>query len=164
MSKLVNIYDYKVSKSENEEIHYLLTKGRITIKTFFIRFIISTIILLINYLIFYNYALPKYYTKLIDGQILDDTFKWTYNVYLIFTFNILPLIIGAFIFIQAVKRLHDINKSGWFFLFPIINFILLFLKGTQGKNDYGLDPRMMKVVTYFDELEYIKQRSKKIDS
>lgn len=47
-----------------------------------------------------------------------------------------------------VRRLHDLNRSGWwFFLGTIIPFgiiillvILLFLKGTTGPNKYGEEP------------------------
>ncbi|MCI0788057.1 MAG: DUF805 domain-containing protein [Chloroflexi bacterium] len=46
----------------------------------------------------------------------------------------------------AVRRLHDIGRSGWWFLivFTIIGIFLLlywYLKpGTRGTNDYGPDP------------------------
>mgnify|MGYP001194565425 FL=1 len=48
----------------------------------------------------------------------------------------------------AVRRLHDVNKSGWFFfivLVPIIGpiwlLVLFFSEGTTGKNNYGEDPK-----------------------
>jgi uncharacterized membrane protein YhaH (DUF805 family) len=48
----------------------------------------------------------------------------------------------------AVRRLHDVNKSGWFFfivLVPIIGsiwlLVLFFSEGTKGKNNYGEDPK-----------------------
>jgi len=48
----------------------------------------------------------------------------------------------------AVRRLHDVNKSGWFFfiiLIPIIGsiwlLVLFFSEGTKGKNNYGDDPK-----------------------
>lgn len=59
-------------------------------------------------------------------------------------------VLGVFIpgFAVGVRRLHDVNKSGWFFfivLLPIIGSIwllVLFLsEGTQGENDYGQDPK-----------------------
>lgn len=47
----------------------------------------------------------------------------------------------------SIRRLHDLNKSGWFLLIsliPIINFFFGiyagFFKGTEGPNDYGEDP------------------------
>ena len=47
-----------------------------------------------------------------------------------------------------VRRLHDTNRSGWWFwigLIPLIGVIVLlvfmFLDGTAGDNDYGSDPK-----------------------
>ena len=47
----------------------------------------------------------------------------------------------------AVRRLHDTNRSGWWFLFvlvplvgPIILLVWLCLPGTAGSNQYGEDP------------------------
>lgn len=49
---------------------------------------------------------------------------------------------------QSVKRLHDLNKSGWLillFLIPIVGAIfalyVLFADGTVGPNQYGDDPK-----------------------
>ena len=49
---------------------------------------------------------------------------------------------------QGVKRLHDLNKSGWLILLccvPIIGWIfalyMLFADGTVGPNPYGADPK-----------------------
>nr|WP_322624973.1 DUF805 domain-containing protein [uncultured Flavobacterium sp.] len=48
----------------------------------------------------------------------------------------------------TVRRLHDTNKSGWYFLLvllPVIGWIwllvLLCTEGTYGPNDYGSDPK-----------------------
>ena len=47
----------------------------------------------------------------------------------------------------AVKRLHDRNRSGWFYLLmlvPLVNIWIaieiLFLRGTEGSNQNGADP------------------------
>jgi len=47
----------------------------------------------------------------------------------------------------ATRRLHDLNKSGWWLLLmlvPFVNVILelyiLLMPGTVGRNDYGADP------------------------
>ena len=37
-----------------------------------------------------------------------------------------------------IRRYHDINRSGWWILCPIVNFIFLFFAGDEGENDYGL--------------------------
>ena len=48
----------------------------------------------------------------------------------------------------GVKRLHDIDKCGWYLLIlliPIVNFIwalyMLFADGTVGPNRFGADPK-----------------------
>lgn len=55
--------------------------------------------------------------------------------------------IGLFVFsvIVMIQRLHDLNKTGWMWLLalvPLANlyllFILIFFKGTPGRNNYGL--------------------------
>lgn len=49
---------------------------------------------------------------------------------------------------QGVKRLHDLNKSGWWILLccvPVVGWIfglyMLFADGTVGDNQYGKDPK-----------------------
>ena len=47
----------------------------------------------------------------------------------------------------AVRRLHDIGKSGWWYLLILIPFVGIIVilvwfckKGTEGDNNYGTDP------------------------
>jgi uncharacterized membrane protein YhaH (DUF805 family) len=51
----------------------------------------------------------------------------------------------VFSFILVIQRLHDLNKTGWMsllLLVPLANIYLIvlviFFKGTEGRNDYGL--------------------------
>lgn len=51
----------------------------------------------------------------------------------------------VFSFILMIQRLHDLNKTGWLSLLCIIPFanlyllvLLIFFKGTEGRNNYGL--------------------------
>ena len=55
--------------------------------------------------------------------------------------------IGVLTAFQAVKRLHDLNRSGfhfWLLFIPFYNLylalVLFFSKGTLGANPYGTDP------------------------
>ena len=41
----------------------------------------------------------------------------------------------------GIRRMHDVNKSGWFFFIPIYNFILAVTDGTKGSNKHGPDPK-----------------------
>lgn len=37
----------------------------------------------------------------------------------------------------AVRRIHDVGKSGWYTLIPVYNIILFMQKGNDGDNEYG---------------------------
>lgn len=41
----------------------------------------------------------------------------------------------------AIRRMHDVNKSGWFILVPFYNLILMCTDGTPGMNRFGSDPK-----------------------
>lgn len=71
----------------------------------------------------------------LDAQYILDPFIITANIFMLIT--LVPSIS------VAVRRLHDINKSGFNFLFALIPYlgtiILLFFflnKGTEGKNRF----------------------------
>lgn len=60
---------------------------------------------------------------------------------------LLFLSLGIYQIIITIKRLHDINTSGWYSLFTIIPFvwlIFLFIPGTKGPNRFGDDPKEIK--------------------
>ena len=59
----------------------------------------------------------------------------------------------------TVRRLHDTNKSGWYYLIsfipfvgPLILFVFTLLEGDRGENNYGSDP---KEVDNQDEINQI---------
>jgi uncharacterized membrane protein YhaH (DUF805 family) len=64
--------------------------------------------------------------------------------------SMLPLIMGVGMFFMlminvllTVQRCHDFNASGWLsllLLIPLAPFIFWFVPGTQGANNYGLQP------------------------
>jgi uncharacterized membrane protein YhaH (DUF805 family) len=39
----------------------------------------------------------------------------------------------------GIRRMHDIDKSGWYLLIPFYNIYLLCIEGTVGVNQYGPD-------------------------
>ena len=59
--------------------------------------------------------------------------NWIYNIY---TLAVLIPSIAV-----AVRRMHDVGKSGWFALVPIYNLILACTNVVQGDNEYGADPK-----------------------
>lgn len=50
----------------------------------------------------------------------------------------------------AVRRMHDVNKSGWYCLIPIYNLILACTEGTVGPNDFGPDPKRPEILDDID--------------
>ena len=73
--------------------------------------------------------------------------------------NVIYLVIALGLFILglavAVRRLHDINKSGWYYfivLIPLIGAIVLlvwfFTDGDRFTNNYGADPKNLNEVEF----------------
>lgn len=65
-----------------------------------------------------------------------------------YAYGILSAPVIIFMFTQTCKRLHDMNRSGFYMLTLLIPFInitpivaLLFLDGDSYENDYGEDPK-----------------------
>ncbi len=65
--------------------------------------------------------------------MIDEQMNLDYDLLgTIFTFvTFLPMIA------VACRRLHDVNKSGWFQLIPIYNLILWLKKGDTATNRFG---------------------------
>ncbi|PID70018.1 DUF805 domain-containing protein [bacterium DOLZORAL124_38_8] len=49
-------------------------------------------------------------------------------------FSLVVLVPGIAV---GIRRMHDINKSGWFILVPFYNIYLFCLKGDEKENQYG---------------------------
>jgi uncharacterized membrane protein YhaH (DUF805 family) len=54
---------------------------------------------------------------------------------------IISLAVSIYMIVAGVRRMHDVDKSGWFILVPIYNLILTLTDGTPGPNRFGDDPR-----------------------
>lgn len=55
---------------------------------------------------------------------------------------LVPTYIGVFIaiipaFAVAIRRMHDIGKSGWWCIVPVANIFLSLKKSDKGNNEYG---------------------------
>ena len=42
----------------------------------------------------------------------------------------------------GIRRMHDINRSGWWILFPIVNLVFSAQDGDAGDNKYGPNPKL----------------------
>ena len=89
-------------------------------------------------------------TAMIIDNVLGTTFKMGYGVSLPYGYIYLLYILVVMIpgLAVAVRRLHDVGKSGWFFLIALIPIIgsiwLLVLLATDsihGENKYGANPK-----------------------
>ena len=132
-------------------VDYFRISGRITRGQYILRVIgryviftlaiILLILALFCLLIFFEYissASPSIYNIL-------EMFVALLSVFLTFILLVLSII---FKYAQEIKRLYDMNYSGWFILIGFIPFInivyyiiLIFKDGTVGPNKYGPDPK-----------------------
>jgi uncharacterized membrane protein YhaH (DUF805 family) len=59
-------------------------------------------------------------------------------------FGIINLIFALVTLIPTVtcgiRRMHDIGRSGWWLIVPIVGFIFLVLQGNESDNEYGPVP------------------------
>jgi uncharacterized membrane protein YhaH (DUF805 family) len=82
----------------------------------------------------------------IIGTVLDDVITGAIIGYVLFgLYTLATLLPGLAV---VARRLHDVGKSGWFYLVAFIPFIggiwiliLFCTEGTQGPNQYGPDPK-----------------------
>lgn len=102
-------------------------------------------------------ACKMFWTRYVDfeGRSRRAEFWWSYlMVFLIYTFLgwtvIAPLACIIPMIAVSVRRLHDIGKSGWYylvFLVPVVGTILMIIWGCQegmvGRNQYGDDPKYL---------------------
>ncbi|REF25795.1 uncharacterized membrane protein YhaH (DUF805 family) [Xenorhabdus cabanillasii] len=96
-----------------------------------------------EYWMFYLFNIIIFFAICILGAIIGNTIG-----------SIVMLIYALVAFIPflavTVRRLHDTNRSGWWFLLVfvpiggIVVFIFTLLEGTEGSNDYGTDPKAMR--------------------
>lgn len=52
----------------------------------------------------------------------------------------------------AVRRMHDVGKSGWFILIPIYNLILAVTDSEPETNEYGPNPKNPELDDVMDHL------------
>ena len=86
---------------------------------------------------------------LIVAAVLDNVLGFNFAP---LPYGYLYLLVALATFIPglavAVRRLHDVGKSGWFYfivLIPIVGaiwlLVLFFTEGNQCENQYGSDPK-----------------------
>lgn len=74
--------------------------------------------------------------KLVDFLSANHQLAWFYVVSGIVQF-VSNLVLFIPVWAMHVRRLHDINRTGWWVIVPFMNFIWTFYKGDEGHNCYG---------------------------
>jgi uncharacterized membrane protein YhaH (DUF805 family) len=152
-SNEVGVIPYE--KANNVEYNLFQIQGRITRKAFFFRLIFCIVVWLIFHVIYVYWAEADFlkYKEIGGGKIQTGAvqIEMRYNIVQIIDFYVIPCILVIFILIQAVKRAHDVNRSGWFILLPFYNLYLILADGTDGNNNYGISPPLSKVPRYVGE-------------
>jgi len=156
MAKNKYLDNYKPPASSNEEKSYFLTYGRIRRRVFFLRTLLIVGILIVSNIVmeFYFQEQFSHWRDVGNGVVRNQGFLFWYNVYFIFNYFVLTTLLAIFFVVQSTKRMHDVNKSGWFILIPCYNIVLWFTKGTKEQNDFGLDPKPQKIEKYYDNSLY----------
>ena len=119
---LSNIYNLLFSK-------FFTFKGRSSRKEYIIKILLYTLILVLGIYTFDKCTDPNVFTV-------------TYVLFI----DIISAILLIEYFFLAVRRLHDLNSSGWYVLITFLPFgqllilWLMFKKGTAGANNYGDEP------------------------
>lgn len=66
---------------------------------------------------------------------------------------LLLILLLIFIIIQIIKRLHDVNKSGWHIFGVLFKLKLLLEDGSDMTNKYGISPKSKKRIEFYDEIK-----------
>ncbi len=106
-------------------------KGRISRSTFWLRFVLPYVLIVV---------------VLVVLDMMLHTFSEEFGLGLLSGVFILASLYSSIV--VSIKRLHDRNKSGWWYLLTLVPIVggLWFLieggmlKGTTGDNKYGSDP------------------------
>ena len=86
----------------------------------------------------YFFLFNVIFSSILFYLAVEYTYEGSFFTLAYFAYTILLLIPGIAV---AVRRMHDVGKSGWYILIPIYNLILALTKGQVGKNKYGTDPK-----------------------
>ena len=55
-------------------------------------------------------------------------------------FNVIAYATSIPVLIAAIRRMHDINRTGWWILIPFLSIVLLCFSGDESENRFGPPP------------------------
>lgn len=89
-------------------------------------------------------SMKMFQADLLDTDSLDLEIGHGPDLLALFLLTVLYISVIYLFFVFTIRRLHDLNRSGWFSLITLIPFIqfifflyLLIIKGSISKNRYG---------------------------
>ncbi|MDR0734853.1 MAG: DUF805 domain-containing protein [Elusimicrobiota bacterium] len=119
---------------------FLTTSGRANITQYWIPCFFSVFVLMFLF-IFITSIPPGRYTGM-AAKVLGITII----IFNIFLFLYIPLTVIA-VLTCSIRRMHDLDKSGWWilvswvpFIGQILFFILTIMPGSEGNNQHGPQP------------------------
>ena len=93
----------------------------------------------------YWYFVLVYVILIVAINVLTGVFAGMGSTALTFGLSGLMMVINLGLLVPsiavAVRRMHDVGKSGWYILIPIYSLILALTEGEKGTNAYGPDPK-----------------------
>ena len=135
------------SKKYDWVVDYFRISGRITRRQYILRLLGRYVFLFLAFFVFF-FTTPylNSFFEFIDS--LPPVFSAFFDGVIGLLFIVFLVLYIIFMLAQEIKRLHDINYSGWYLLIGFIPFIafiyyiiLIFKDGTIGPNKYGPDPK-----------------------
>jgi uncharacterized membrane protein YhaH (DUF805 family) len=148
MGKSNEVGSIPYEKANNVEYSLFQMQGRITRKALFFRLFLCLVIWLIFHAVYVYWDTPDYDScpTTNSGKVLDGyaNIEIRHKIIQSIDMYVLPSLLLIFMLIQAAKRAHDVNYSGWWLLVPLFNLYLIFGNGTDGNNKYGLVPHPEK--------------------
>ena len=117
---------------------YFEFSGRSRRREYWLFLLLYTVLLVAATVLDLAFGLVDYSSYYYSG---DNGLEASFNI------SLGPFSVGALLlfivplFAVTVRRMHDVDKSGWFMLVPFYNFILTCIEGTPGPNRFGPDPK-----------------------
>ena len=155
---------------EGIKVRYLSFTGRLNRQPYLLRnisIILANLVISFFFLICLSILGIGLFLNLDPISIFTAIFSTALGITMFIIFITLSLILTISQISLSIRRLHDLNYSGWWLLaiyvismIPIIQFlgliamILLFcIKGTTGTNKYGEDPLKAEHENHINEIE-----------
>ena len=87
---------------------------------------------------FWWFVLAYFIVKIVVGIVAGILSAISPTIGMVLNFAIGLALLVPYIAVFA-RRMHDVDKSGWFMLIPFYNLYLAVQKGTSGSNRFGED-------------------------